>query len=108
MAFAVGAGGEIKRIKAASPDAIAERQAPKTIDDERIAVGPVQRALERAGHWVVGVDPPVPEVPDQKIAAERAETRRRDLAAPTGESSAPWETRRFVVAAVEIEQSIKP
>ena len=58
IAFAIGTGGKVERTEAsASRRAIAEPQAPKAVDRERISVGPVERADPRAGGGVVGVDP---------------------------------------------------
>ena len=65
-------------------------------------VGRIQRALERAGVWIIGVYLPVAEIPHQKIAAEGSETRRRDHQAPRRVQRSPRE-KALVEGAVEIE-----
>ena len=47
-AIARDAGGEIKRIRFSAASPVAEIEAPKALDDQRLAVQPVHRAQEGA------------------------------------------------------------
>src|SRR5579859_6796781 len=69
-----GVGGDVERTSR-------ESEPPQPGDGDRAAVGS-QLAEELAGGGVEGVDPAVTEVPDQDVAAEDSEGRRRQRHGP--------------------------
>src|SRR5215467_4292827 len=79
--LAIRSGGE-EELACLGGVPVAEHEAPEPIDDDRLAVRLPQLAQVRAGGWTVGVDVSIPEVADEQIPAEPAETGRRQGQAP--------------------------
>src|ERR1700757_2065817 len=81
MGLAIRPGGE-EPLVCPSGVPVAEPKAPEPVDDDRPAVRLPQLAQVRAGGWAVDIDVPVPEVADEQIPAEPAESGRRQGQAP--------------------------
>jgi hypothetical protein len=56
-----------------------KREAPQTLDIDRIVVGVLERAQESSVVGIESVDRTVAEVTHQQIVSERSETDRRDF-----------------------------
>src|SRR6185369_17547130 len=72
------AGGEEQRVRGLTVQAVAERNAPKTVDLDGIASGRAQRAPQCAGMGLECMKEAVSEVSHQQRHAERAEAGRRE------------------------------
>ena len=75
---------EEQRVARSGRRVVAELERPETVNRERLAVGAAQLAgvLEAAPDLPIGVDLPIAEVADEKIAAETAEARGSQRKAP--------------------------
>src|ERR1700726_2714408 len=82
MRLAIRPGGE-EELVCLGGVPVAEAEAPEPIDNDRPAVRLPQLAQLPARGWTVDVDVSIPEVADEQIAAEPAETGRRQGQAPT-------------------------
>ena len=86
VSFPIGAGGEDQLVGLGGVP-VAELQAPEAVDDDWPAVRPSQLTQVRARCRSGDVDVAVPEVADQQIPAELAESGRRL-------SETPWRVER--------------
>src|ERR1700724_4011815 len=81
MRLAVRPGGE-EELVCLGGVPVAEAEAPEPIDDDRPAARLLQLAQMPASGRTVDIDVSVPEVADEQIPAEPAETGRRQSQAP--------------------------
>ena len=65
VSFAVGTGGEKQGVGRLVRDAVAETQAPESINSHGLTVGPLELAPKLTASEIVGIDGAVPEIADQ-------------------------------------------
>ncbi len=82
VGFIIRARGEEERVGRLTPDTVAERNSPKTIDLQHASAGVAQLPGKVVWTQVVGVDRSVAEIADQQMIAERPEPRWRQRHAP--------------------------
>src|SRR6202011_431765 len=82
ISLLVDSGGEEQGSGGSRLVAIAEGDAPKPVDDDRLFGLVAQGAFELTRVDVVGVDPAVAEVADEEISPEVTEAFRREGEAP--------------------------
>lgn len=77
MRFVLHARGEIDAVRIAVRAAVAGHEGPEIADHDLIAAGIVHRAEEMEVVRIVGINPPVPEIPNQKVVGEFPEALSR-------------------------------
>jgi len=65
--------GEEQGVRAAGQTSIPERQSPQAVNRNRIAISVSELVAEDTTDRIKGIDPPVAEIADQHVMAERAE-----------------------------------
>jgi len=84
--FAVDSGGEVDGVRVTARGraaAIPHAEGPQTIDRDRVVGYHIaELSPEIALVQGVGVDVPIPKVPDQQVTGQRSEARRGDRQAP--------------------------
>jgi hypothetical protein len=82
----VRAGREEQRVGRAGVGAVAEADAPQPVDLDRPVVGALHHPVLLPAVLALAerVDPAVPEIADEEVAAELAESRRCHREAPRG------------------------
>ena len=107
VGLAIGAGGEIDRLRVAGSTAIPRSERPQSVDHERAAVSAVQLAEKAGGGGIKDVDPAVAEIADQQVAAERIERGGGERDAP-GEFNVPCVATRRIRLPFRSNSSTKP
>src|SRR5262249_45706510 len=106
------ARGEVQRGRRTGRAVVAEREPPQALDLDRPAAGEPEGTVRlpvSVGLPLVGVDLPVAEVADEKVAADVAEHRRRHRHAPRRvERALAGHTAEQVSAGVEHVDEAEP